>query len=45
MKETERHEKQIEQEMKENTPDLILTDEMIKKIEESGTPLLIELKN
>ncbi|MFO1446226.1 hypothetical protein KDN24_24085 [Bacillus sp. Bva_UNVM-123] len=45
MKETERHEKQIEQEMKENTSDLILTDEMIKKIEESGTPLLIELKN
>ena len=45
MKETERHEKLIEQELKErNNQDLIITDEMLKEIEENG-PLLLEIKN
>jgi len=45
MKETELHEKQIEKELKElNNQEVIITDEMLKKIEESG-PLLLEVKN
>jgi len=44
MKETERHEKKIEQELKEhNNREVIITDEMRKKIEENG-PLLSEIK-
>lgn len=45
MKETERQEKLIEQEMKElNNQEVIITDEMLKEIEENG-PLLLEIKN
>lgn len=45
MKEAERQEKLIEQEMKElNNQEVIITDEMLKEIEENG-PLLLEIKN
>lgn len=45
MKETERHEKKIEQELKElNKSDLIITNEQLKKSEEEG-PILLEMRN
>ncbi|WP_222126703.1 hypothetical protein [Paenibacillus sp. 32O-W] len=44
IEETERLEKQIEQELKEKTEKFIITDELLKKIEENGAPMLLEIK-
>ncbi|GIP36063.1 hypothetical protein [Paenibacillus sp. J2TS4] len=44
IEETERLEKRIEQELKEKTEEFIITDELMKKIEENGSPMLLEIK-
>lgn len=45
IEETERQEKLIEQELKEKAANVILTDEMIKEIEENGSPILLEMND
>ncbi|MGX4588434.1 hypothetical protein [Paenibacillus chitinolyticus] len=39
LEEAERNQKRMEQEAKERTPDIILTDEVVKKIQENGVPI------
>ncbi|GED67973.1 hypothetical protein BRE01_16750 [Brevibacillus reuszeri] len=44
LKEAERVEQQIEQELKDRAANVTLTDEVVKKIQENGVPLLLEMK-
>ncbi|GIO08093.1 hypothetical protein J31TS6_41210 [Brevibacillus reuszeri] len=44
LKEAERVEQQIEQELKDQAANVTLTDEVVKKIQENGVPLLLEMK-
>lgn len=43
VKEAERLEKQIEKQLKQQAPDVTLTDEVVKQIEEGGSPIKIDL--
>ena len=41
LKEAERFEQQLEEEMNENSESITITDQMIKEVEETGSPITI----